>query len=163
MKRFKNICVGLLGVGLTGACVTLGVQALGHFAWGAWTLDPYPEALRPVSALIALFAGLLLLVPRLTWLGCLTMAGLIVGALGLELARNGGSIYLPSFLLAPLALLAYLRQPAVMDLARLRSATDAFAEREIAAQAVRLHPIKPHMALIKKPSQGQTSIPVTRS
>ena len=163
MKRSKNICVGLLGVGLAGACVTLGVQALGHFAWGRLDARRLSGSSAPVSALIALFAGLLLLVPRLTWLGCLTMAGMIVGALGLELARNGGSIYLPSFLLAPLALLAYLRQPAVMDLARLRSATDAFAEREIAAQAVRLHPIKPHMALIKKPSQGQSSIPVARS
>jgi hypothetical protein len=163
MKRFKNIAVGLFSLALAGACATLGLQAYGHFAWGGWTLDAYPEILRPVSALLAVLAGIVLIVPRLTWLGCLTMASLIVGALGFELAQDIGIIYLPSFLLAPLALLAYLRQPAAMDLARLRSATDAFAEREIASQALRLRPIKARPVAIQEPLEVRPTIPVGQS
>jgi hypothetical protein len=163
MKNLRNICTWLMSMALAGACVALGFQTYNGADSGAWSLGAYPETVRAPIALLAVMGGLLLVVPRLTWLGGVTMAGLLVGALGLELVQHGTGVFLPCLLLAPLAWLCSIRHPAAMALARLRSATDAFAEREIAAQALRLHPGKPRSADFAKPSQDLSSFRAARS
>ena len=80
-------------------------------------------------------AGLALLIPAVAWQVAACLAAAMMVAIPIQLSRGQDwFVLLPGFMAGMLTTLVYLRHPRSSLLARLRAATDAFAERELALE-----------------------------
>jgi hypothetical protein len=162
MKNLRNLLVWVMSGLLAVAVVSLGCLTLMPPPSASWTLEAYPAPMRLIIGSVALAGGLLLLVPRTTWLACILLGALVTGTL---LYGESWQALAPSLLLPPLALLGYLRHPTRMFVVRLRAATDAFAEREIEASATllrkaRLRADRPAVQVTRRHRSPRPAVPL---
>jgi hypothetical protein len=146
MKNLRNIAVWTTTGLLAAACVALGMLTLTGDDSFLWSLCAYPQSARVPVALIAMAAGLLLLAPRLTWMGCIVLSGLVIGTL---YCGESWQAFAPASLLFPLGTLGYIRLPSTIMQERVRSAADAFATRELARHTFQ-QSIRPHQELTSR-------------
>jgi hypothetical protein len=115
------------------------VGAAEQFArWG------YPDWLRPLTGVLTVGGGFLLIVPRTVSLAAGLLQFVLAFAAFTQLRQGDGLAGPIAFALAglvvALAAVAYLRRPQALAAARVRAVADAFARREIAREALRRTP-----------------------
>ncbi len=143
--------MALLCLGLAASAFTFALLTWASPGWTAAVLAAYPQPIHAGVAGIAFVSGLFLLAPRSNSWGAALLALLICGSLGLDALNQTVSARLwLALLLAPLACIVYARWPGKSELARLRSATDAFAAKEIAALGHRAAVAAPHIRTVRR-------------
>jgi putative oxidoreductase len=140
MRRIRTGSIWIASIFLAAVFMMAGILMLVNpvaietfVRWG------YPDWLRQVVGALEIAGAFLLLVPRWAWFSAAVLAVLLAGA-GAMYLWNGqlAQAALHAALVVVLAIVGYLRHPRASLVRRLKAAADAFAEREIAQERLRL-------------------------
>jgi uncharacterized membrane protein YphA (DoxX/SURF4 family) len=112
-KQTNSTVVWVVTFLLTALFVWMGATMVGSEQWSAdFQRWGYPVWLCPVIGVVEVVGGILLLVRRVAWVGAVTLALLMVGAVTTTLRHEGaGAALMPALLLTSLTSLTYYRFP----------------------------------------------------